>query len=136
MCVFWVLRCKRKYDHISNIRKSQKKLCMQNCRLLHSFCLMFRIKNRMAPLYLCDRIACNRDIHSHNTRSRYNIRVPLARTNMRAMSFFIYISNKFNELPADIETSGVSIHTFKSFHLDLDFFLFSLNVWHYQAPQV
>ena len=103
----------RKYDHISNHRKSKQILCMENRRLLHGLSLMFRIKNKMAPSYLCDRITCHNDIHTHNTRNRNHIRPPLARSNMRAMSYFVHVSKKFNELPNNIETSGISYITFK-----------------------
>ena len=104
----------RKYDHVSNIRKSQYILSMQIRRLLHSVCMMFRIRNKFAPNYLCERITCHDEIHNHNTRNRNNIRAPFARSNMRAMSFFVYISNKFNELSNHFKTTGISLNTFKT----------------------
>ena len=103
----------RKYDHVSHIRKSNQILSMQNRRLLHSLSMMFRIKNKLAPSYLCERITCHNDIHNHNTRNRNNIRTPFARSTMRTMSFFVHISNKFNELSNNIEISGKSPYSFK-----------------------
>ena len=104
----------RKYDHVSHFRKSCKVLSMQGRRLLHSLTMMFRIKNELAPSYLCNRITRHGDIHSHNTRNRNNIRAPFARTNMRAMSFFVCISNRFNELSNYIQTSNITLITFKN----------------------
>ena len=104
----------RKYDHISHTRISNKILSMKNRRLLHSLTMMFRIKNGHAPSYLSERITRHTDIHDHNTRNRYNIVAPFARSNMRAMSFFVYITNKFNDLPNFIKTTGVTLGTFKT----------------------
>ena len=103
----------RKYDHVSHFRKNEKMLCMQDRRLLHSLTMMFRIKNNLAPSYLCNRISRCGDIHTHNTRNRNNIRTPFARTNMRAMSFFVLISNKFNALSDHIKISDTTLLTFK-----------------------
>ena len=103
----------RKYDHISHFRKSSKILSMQNRRQLHSLTMMFRIKNGLAPSYLCERITRHSDVHNHNTRNRNNIIAPFARSNMRAMSFFIYISKSFNELSNEIKITGVTLNTFK-----------------------
>jgi exonuclease III len=102
----------RKYDHISHFRKSSKILSMQNRRQLHSLTMMFRIKNGLAPSYLCERITRHSDVHNHNTRNRNNIIAPFARSNMRAMSFFIYISKSFNELSNEIKITGVTLNTF------------------------
>ena len=103
----------RKYDHISHFRKSSKILSMQNRRQLHSLTMMFRIKNGLAPSYLCERITRHSDVHNHNTRNRNNIIAPFARSNMRAMSFFIYISKSFNELSNEIKITGVTLNTLK-----------------------
>ena len=103
----------RKYDHVSHIRNSNNILSMENRRLLHSLTMMFRIKNNFAPSYLCERITCHSEIHNYNTRNKHNIMTPFARTNMRTMSYFIYTSNKFNEITKKIKTSGISLNTFK-----------------------
>ena len=104
----------RKYDHITNFRTSKKILSMQSRRLLHSLTMMFRIKNDLAPSYLCDRLTLQRNIHDHNTRNHNNIRAPIARTNMRAMSFFVHITNKFNDLSNRLPISNISLTTFKN----------------------
>ena len=104
----------RKYDHISHIRISNKILSMENRRLLHSLTMMFRIKNGHAPSYLSERITRHADIHEHNTRNRNNILAPFARSNMRAMSFFVFITKKFNDLSNFIKTTGVTLGTFRT----------------------
>ena len=76
--------------------------------------MMFKIKNDLAPSYLCDRIKTHCDVHNYNTRNRNNITAPFARSNMRAMSFFVNISKKFNELSDHIKTSGITLTTFKN----------------------
>ena len=104
----------RKFDHVSSVRKTNKMLNMQDRRLLHALSMMFRIKNGTAPSYLCDRITRQSDIHSHNTRNRDNITTPFARTNMRAHSFFVHTSKKFNHVSKNIKVTGVSLLSFKS----------------------
>ena len=103
----------RKYDSVSNFRISQKILSMENRRLLHSLSMMFLIKNKLAPNYLCERIKCQSEIHNHNTRNKNNIARPFVRSTARAMSFFISTSSKFNEISNHIKTSGISLNTFK-----------------------
>ena len=104
----------RKFDHISSVRKTNKILNMQDRRLLHALSMMFRIRNDTAPSYLCDRITRQSDIHSHNTRNRDNITTVFTRTNMRANSFFVYTSKKFNHISKDIKVTGVSLLSFKA----------------------
>ena len=103
----------RKYDHISAFIKNKKILNMKNRRLLHSLILMFKIKNKKAPMYLCNRIKSHSETHSHFTRNRLNIDPPFARTKMRNMSYFIFISKKFNDIAKNIDTNNISVHTFK-----------------------
>ena len=103
----------RKYDHISSFIKSKNILNMKNRRMLHNLCLMFNIKNHKAPQYLCDRIHTHSDTHTHFTRNRLNIDPPFARSKVRSMSYFIYISKKFNEVTQNINTVNISMLTFK-----------------------
>ena len=104
----------RKYDHISAFTKNKKILNMKSRRLLHSLTLMFKIKNGKAPMYLCKRIKNHSETHSHFTRNRLNINPPFARTKLRSMSYFVYISKKFNELSKNINVNNISTNTFKT----------------------
>ena len=103
----------RKYDHVSGFIKDKNILNMKNRRLLHSLTLMFKIKNKFAPNYLCNRINTHNTIHNHFTCNRDNIDPPYARTKMRSMSYFIYISKQFNLLAKDINVNNITVHTFK-----------------------
>ena len=103
----------RKYDHISSFTKKKNILNMKNRRLLHSLTLMFKIKNNKAPMYLCNRIRRHSEIHYHFTRNRLDIAPPFARSKIRSMSYFIFISKKYNELIKKIDVDNISLHTFK-----------------------
>ena len=102
----------RKFDHISGFIKEKKLLNMSNRRMLHSLTLMFKIRNKKAPSYLSNRITSH-EAHGHFTRNRFNINPQFARSKIRSMSYFIYISKKYNELTAHINVQNISISTFK-----------------------
>ena len=103
----------RKYDHISGFIKNKNILNMKNRRLLHGLTLMFKIINKLAPKYLSKRISTHNLIHTHLTRNRQNIDPPFARSKIRSMSYFIYISKQFNLLGNNINVNNISVHTFK-----------------------
>jgi exonuclease III len=104
----------RKYDHVSNTRKTNKILCMQDRRLLHSLTLMFKITNNIAPIYLSNRITYHSALHEYNTRHKHEIVTPFARSRTRTFSFFINVAKTFNELSRSVKVSNTSISTFKS----------------------
>ena len=103
----------RKYDHISAFIKGKKILNMSNRRLLHNLTLMFKIKNKNAPNYLCNRIQNFAATHHHLTRNRLDINPPFARSKIRNMSYFINISKKYNIISRKIEVNNISLYTFK-----------------------
>ena len=103
----------RKYDHITNTRLSNNIISMHDRRLLHCLTLMFKIVRKMAPVYLCNRITYKHQFHNYNTRRKNDIQTSFARTRFKALSFFIEIANKFNELSQHIDVSGISVATFK-----------------------
>ena len=86
---------------------------MHDRRLLHCLTLMFKIVRKMAPVYLCNRITYKRQIHNYNTRRKNDIQTSFARTRFKALSFFIEIANKYNELSQHFDFSGISVATFK-----------------------
>ena len=59
----------KKYDHISNCFKSLNTLNMQDRRICHGLTLMRKIKYKIAPVYLVERITLHENIHSYNTRN-------------------------------------------------------------------
>ena len=104
----------RKYDHISGFAKKKNILSMENRRLLHNLTLMFRIKNLMAPSYLCNRIQDHTTTHNHFTRNRLNINTPFAKSKQRNMSFFINVSKKFNKISKIFPVNNISLNSFKA----------------------
>ena len=114
----------RKYDHISGVIKNKNILTLKNRRLLHSLVLMHRIKIGMAPSYLCDRIRTHTDIHAHFTRNRNDINPPFARSKSRNMSYFIYISKKYNELSKNMNKK-IYLSTLLSYSVGSIYYLIS-----------
>ena len=104
----------RKYDHVSNTRKINKILRMQDRRLLHSLTLMFKITKNIAPIYLCNRVTYHSALHNYNTRHKHEIVTPFARSRARTFSFFINIAKIFNELSRAVKITDTSISTFRS----------------------
>jgi hypothetical protein len=104
----------RKYDHVTETRKNNKIICMEDRRQLHSLSLMFKITKNIAPIYLCNRITYRNSLHNYNTRRKNDIVVPFARSRTRALSFFIEVANKFNQFSNCVNIAGISIHTFKT----------------------
>ena len=104
----------RKYDHITATRKNNKIISMEDRRLFHSLCLMFKITKKIAPIYLCNRISYRNSLHNHNTRHRNDIITPFARSRIRSLSFFIFITNRFNQLSNYIDIAGISLNTFRT----------------------
>ena len=104
----------RKYDHITATRKNNKIMSMEDRRLFHSLCLMFKITKKIAPIYLCNRISYRYSLHNHNTRHRNDIIIPFARSRIRSLSFFIFITNRFNQLSNYIDIAGITLNTFRT----------------------
>ena len=104
----------RKYDRISNFRKSKKILSIQNIRLLHCLVLMFKIVKNIAPAYLSDRITFHRQLHNYNTRRKNDIVTPFARSRTKMLSFFIDTAASFNDISHNINTLDISIACFRN----------------------
>ena len=83
----------RKYDHISHCLTKLDTLNMEERRLLHGLCLMYKINRNVAPRYLCERIMLHSDNHTYNTRYRNNIIPQRCSTVKRKNAFFLNLSN-------------------------------------------
>ena len=103
----------KKYDHISNCFKSLNTLNMQDRRICHGLTLMRKIKYKIAPVYLVERITLHENIHSYNTRNRNNIVVDRSKTTLRQKSFFPYFSKLYNEITRDPKYLNISLSTFQ-----------------------
>ena len=111
-CVRFIFGLK-KYDHISASLKSLGTLNMEDRRILHGLTLMRKIKNKVAPSYLIDRITLHENLHSYNTRNRNNIVINKSNTALRQKSFFPFFSKLYNEITKNHKYRNVSIKTFQ-----------------------
>ena len=109
----------RKYDHISSSLKELDTLNMEDRRIFHGLTLMRKIKNKVAPVYLTDRITLHENIHTYNTRNRNNIVIDKSKTTLRQKSFFPFFSKLYNEITRDSKYLNISIKTFQ-IHLKKD----------------
>ena len=86
---------------------------MEDRRLLHGLTLMRKIKNKVAPSYLVERITLHENLHSYNTRNRNNIVISRSNTTLRQKSFFPFFSKLYNEVTRDPKYLNISLKTFQ-----------------------
>tara|TARA_B110000196_G_scaffold315326_1_gene324760 strand:- start:101 stop:526 length:426 start_codon:yes stop_codon:yes gene_type:complete len=103
----------RKYDHISSSLTDLDTLNMEDRRVFHGLSLMRKIKNKLAPSYLVDRIKLHENIHNYNTRNRNNIVIDRSNTTLRQKSFFPFFSKLYNEITKDPKYLNISFKTFQ-----------------------
>ena len=76
--------------------------------------LMYKVKNRSVPDYLCDMFTNVGDVHDHNTRqSETNLTLPKPKTNNMKNAISYRGAEVWNCLPASLKSS-TSINHFKS----------------------
>ena len=76
--------------------------------------LMYKVKNRLVPDYLCDMFTNVGDVHDHNTRqSETNLTLPKPKTNNMKNAISYRGAEVWNCLPASLKSS-TSINNFKS----------------------
>ena len=105
----------RKYDHISTCLKKLDTLNMENRRILHGLTLMWKIKNKVSPSYLVQRITLHENVHRYNTRNRHNIVLDRSNTTLRQKSFFPFFSKLYNEVTSDTKYLNISLKTFQTY---------------------
>ena len=108
----------KKYDHISSCFTTLQTLNMEDRRLSHGLTLMRKIKLKIAPTYLIERIMVHADIHKYNTRNKNNIVIDKCKTTMRQKSFFPVFSKLYNEITMDPKYKNVSMITFRKYIKD------------------
>ena len=74
--------------------------------------LIYKCIKGIAPNYLSDTITCMQDIHEHNTRNEFLLRIPPSRTNYGKRSLASAGSQLWNSLPYDVQSSQ-SVSIFK-----------------------
>ena len=104
---------RRKYDHISDCFLKLDTLNMEQRRILHGLTLMYKINKKLAPSYLCDRIAHHTEIHNYNTRRKLNIVPERCISTKRKNSFFSKFIILYNGLPKKDDFNDITLLTFK-----------------------
>ena len=103
----------RKYDHISSCLKDLDTLNMENRRISHGLTLMKKIKLKLAPSYLVERITLHENLHNYNTRNRNSIVIGRSNTTLRQKSFFPFFSKLYNEITKQPKFCNISLKTFQ-----------------------
>ncbi|KAJ4438791.1 hypothetical protein ANN_14742 [Periplaneta americana] len=103
VCVRFIFNIRR-HDHISEyfLRLSWHRL--QDRRLVHSLCLLYRIIHDSTTNYLASRFTFLASHHNRNTRSQHNLLLSILRhqTSLYSSSFTIAMARSWNSLPLEI----------------------------------
>ena len=115
LCLRLIFNVKKKtvvdYDEL---RRELNMLDMNQRRILHSLCLLFKILNDTGPVYLRDLFTLHEEVHVRETRtSNRNIYLPNTPiSSIHNRSFKYYAARIWNELPNDVQSSK-TVDTFK-----------------------
>ena len=71
----------------------------QNVDKIHKCILVYKCLNNLAPPYFCDYFIRNNCIHSHNTRNRNDLHLPVPKLSLGKNTFRYSGSILFNKLP-------------------------------------
>ena len=115
LCLKFIFNVKKKsvvdYDEL---RRNLNMLDMNQRRVLHSQCLLFKIINGSGPVYLRDLFTLHHEVSVRQTRtSDCNIYLPNTPiSSIHNKSFRFYAARVWNELPSDVKNSN-TLGTFK-----------------------
>ena len=115
LCLRLIFDVKKKtivdYDEL---RRELNMLDMNQRRILHSLCLLFKILNNLGPVYLRDLFTLHEEVYVRETRtSNRNIYLPNTPvSSIHNKSFKYYTARIWNELPNDVQSSK-TVDTFK-----------------------
>ena len=115
LCLKFIFNVKKKsvvdYDEL---RRNLNMLDMNQRRVLHSQCLLFKIINGSGPVYLRDLFTLHHEVSVRQTRTSYcNIYLPNTPiSSIHNKSFRYYAARVWNELPSDVKNSN-TLGTFK-----------------------
>ena len=88
---------------------------MDKLRDIQALTLMHKIIQGKAPKYLIDKITFLGDIHTHQTRTRDDIRTNHFKTNFGKNCFFNAIGKKYNEVTNLLNINQtISVDSFKN----------------------
>lgn len=93
----------RKYDHVSDPRRSLMWLTVEKRLELQTLCLLWKILNEESvPSYLHSSFHSLHSQHSHHTRSQHLLDIPLHRTDFMGKSFSVNAARLWNQLPTEL----------------------------------
>ena len=110
ICVRFIYNLK-KYDHISMFYIRLNWLKLEQRRLLHFGCLIYKMYLYNSPSYLTDMIVSTKNVHNHNTRSQ--LFIPQINNSFGKMMFKFYASQFWNSIPMPIRKAP-TFNIFKS----------------------
>jgi len=107
-----ILRCNR-YTPIQTMLNVLNILSVKQKVVYNSFVFIYKVKNKLVPSYICDKIQNFADVHSYNTRNNFDFVLTDKYNNE------VYASNilcrdlfEFNRLPKEIKMCE-SLNKFK-----------------------
>ena len=86
----------RKYEHITPYIQKLNTLNMESRTKQHALTLMHKIVNKIAPVYLTEKLSYRHDIHSHNTRNRHALNIRRLHNSRKNDAFFIKTAKEYN----------------------------------------
>lgn len=90
------------YTSIKFMLESLQWLSINQRLIMNILILVYKMKNKNYPSYLCDRLVYNNEIHNYDLRNLGNFRLDLYR-NEKAKNILLYNGLKlFNELPCEL----------------------------------
>ena len=102
----------RKFDHISQGRRSLRWLHVTEKALFHDLVLVFKCVNGLAPDYLGKYFAKRSTVHSRNTRGCNNFAVPRCRLSVGQRAFYCRDPREWNGLADNLKNTK-EIDSFK-----------------------
>ena len=106
----------KKFDHISQGRRSLKWLDVTEKVLFNDLVLVFKCVNGLAPDYLGKYFIKRSAVHNKNTRGCNNFVVPRCRLSMGQRAFYFRGPKEWNGLPDNIRnTKDIITNSFRTF---------------------
>ena len=93
----------KKFDHISEGRRSLKWLNVSEKILFNDLVLVFKCLNGLAPGYLADYFITRLAIHGRNLRRSGDLSLPRCRLSAEQRDFYFRGAARWNDLPKDFQ---------------------------------
>ena len=96
-CIRFIFRTK-KYEHISPYFRILRTLNIEQRRTLHSLTQMHKLKKKIGPDYLIEKLTCHKDIHHYNTRNNTDLVTPKSNTKLNQNKFLNKCVKDYNDV--------------------------------------